>query len=173
MAKSIKSSLTELFKAMGGDVAELADNKVISDVIDDLAKIVVTAEPKVIVLPVDASETLYNTSVADIQSDINVINNVIVGNSKFLSGGDIAGYWGDGNFIALKFVITDPDVVFSDIKVGLNPSEGSGLVTLDSDLMGVFKITDKTAQKFKVVVDKDGVEYVTEYNLVGIACATE
>lgn len=173
MAKSIKNSLTELFKAMGGDVAELADNKVISDVIDDLAKIVVTAEPKVVVLPADVSDTLYNTDVSDIQSDINVINNVIIGSSKFLSGGDIAGYWGDGNFIALKFVITDPEVTFSDIKAGLNPSAGSGLVTLDAELKGVWKITDKTEQKFKVVVTKDGVEYATEYNLVGINCATE
>lgn len=172
MAKSIKNSLTELFKAMGGDVAELTDNKVISDVIDDLAKIVVTAEPKVVVLAEDSSKTLFNTAVSNIQSNITVTNNVIVGNSKFLSGGDIAGYWGDGNFIALKFIITDPEITYTDIKVGLNPSEGSGLVTLDADLNGVFKITDKTTQKFKIVVTKDGVEYTTEYNLVGIDCAT-
>ena len=81
--------------------------------------------------------------------------------------------WGAGNFIALKFVIIDPDITFSNIKVGLNPSHGGGLVTLDADLNGVFKITDKAEQTFRVEVTKDGVTKTKDYILSGLTVATE
>lgn len=50
--------------------------------------------------------------------------------------------------MALKFTNNDTNAV--KIKVGLNPSESSGLVELDSDMNGVFKVTDKDAQNFIV-----------------------
>ena len=55
--------------------------------------------------------------------------------------------------MALKFTKNDNDV--TDIKVGLDPSQGTGLVSLDSDMNGVFKVTDKDAQDF-MVVQTDG-----------------
>lgn len=172
---TIKEALTALFMAKGGDVAELADNKKISDVVDDLAKVIVSKEelnPAVIVRPEAGTTTLFNTLVSAMQDGVEVVNNAIIGQLKYLSSGEIAEYWGAGNFIALKFIPTDPNVTYDMVKVGLNPSEGSGLVTLDSDWNGVFKVTDKDAQKFKVVVTVDGVEHVTEYNLSGLVCAT-
>ena len=64
--------------------------------------------------------------------------------------------WGAGNFLALKF--TDIDADATSVKVGLDPSQGSGLVEIinDPDKDGVFKITDKDTQKF-VVVQSDGL----------------
>ena len=52
----------------------------------------------------------------------------------------------------------------------MDPSVSSGLVTLDADLDGVFKVTDKNAQNFVVVATIGGVEYREEYNLGGLTC---
>ena len=51
---------------------------------------------------------------------------------------------GDGYFIALKW--DDPDEGVTSLLVGLQPSEGTGLVEAidDTDRNGVFKIADKS-----------------------------
>lgn len=72
----------------------------------------------------------------------------------------ITDYWGTGNFLALKFGGVDIAGDYT-IKVGLDPSEGSGLVELDSDMNGIFKITNKNSQKL-VVQALDGAEVVSE-----------
>lgn len=173
MSKTIKDALTALFKSKGGDVTALADNKDISDVIDDLAGVIVSKDdlnPKVIPWAVAGSKTLFNTAVSDMQDDINVVGNAIIGELKYISSGDLVTTWGAGNFIALKFISLDPAVTYENVKVGLNPSQSSGLVNLDADMDGVFKVTDKDAQTFVIVVTVDGVETVTEYNLSGLVC---
>lgn len=115
------------------------------------------------------STQIYDTAVSDIQdSDVAVNGKSIVGTLKYLTDGPIAGYWGAGNFLALKFSDVDPKA--TSIKVGLNPSEGSGLVELlgDPDMNGVFKITDKTTQKFRVVITDGHVTKTTDYDLSGL-----
>jgi hypothetical protein len=90
------------------------------------------------------------------QIGVTVSNGAITGTLKYLDdGGEIAGHWGAGNFLCLKFSDIDTDA--TSVKVGLEPSEGSGLVEIidDPDKNGVFKITDKATQKF-VVVSSDG-----------------
>lgn len=72
----------------------------------------------------------------------------------------------------------------TSVKVGLRPTyprdgsgpidDDSGLVEIinDPDLNGVFKITDKATQKFKVVTT-DGTHTKTDiYNLSGLVCET-
>lgn len=101
---------------------------------------------------------MYETPVSSIQDDdVSVVGNKITGTLKYLSDGAIAGYWGAGNFLALKFSDIDPRA--TSVKVGLRPSEGSGLVELlgDPDMNGVFKITDKSTQKF-IVQTTDGIK---------------
>ena len=104
----------------------------------------------------------------DIQSGLNVSGGAITGTLKKLSTGDIASYWGQGHFMALKFSDVDPRA--TSVKVGMDPSEGSGLVELlgDPDMNGVFKVTDKDTQVFKVVTT-DGTDTVTqEFDLSGL-----
>lgn len=98
---------------------------------------------------------MFGTPVSDLQTNVSVDNGKITGTLKYLSTGDIASYWGVGNFLALKF--SDFDTNATSVKVGLSPSQGSGLVEIldDPDKNGVFKITDKDTQKF-VVVSTDG-----------------
>ena len=97
------------------------------------------------------------------QSDITIANNTITGTLKYLSGDNaITQVWGPGNFLCLKF--PDADIENSTVKVGLEPSAGSGLVELDSD---------KNAQKFVVSITKDGETVVQRYDLSGLTCNAE
>ena len=118
------------------------------------------------------STQIYETPVSPIQdSDVVVSGNKITGTLKYLDdGGPISGWWGAGNCLALKFSNVDPKP--TSIKVGLNPSEGSGLVELlgDPDMNGVFKITDKDTQKFRVVITDGHLTKTTDYDLSDLTC---
>lgn len=119
---------------------------------------------------VDASDTLFGVDVADMQSGISVSGNKITGTLKNLTGSNaITDRWGEGNFLCLQFN-ADDWTEFSSVMVGLDPSQESGLVEIltDPDKNGVFKITNKATQKFKVVATKDGEEYTFSYNLSGL-----
>lgn len=111
---------------------------------------------------------MFGTLVSDIQTDLSVANNAVTGTSKWLADGEIADYWGPGNFMAFKF--EDIDERATSVKVGMSPSQGSGLVEIinDPDKNGVFKITDKDEQKFVVIIT-DGTQTTTqEFDLSGL-----
>lgn len=119
---------------------------------------------------VSSSATLFNTSVSDIQDSLVVGDSAITGTLKYLSSGDIADYWGAGNFMALDFSNFDTNA--TSVMVGLDPSQGSGLVEIltDPDHNGVFKVTNKDTQKFKIVTS-DGTHTKTKlYDLSGLTC---
>lgn len=97
------------------------------------------------------------------QSDVTVSGNKITGTLNKLTSGQLVTDWGEGYFLALKFSDFADGLTYEDVKVGLSPSQGSGLVTLDSDKNGVFKITDKDVQKFVVRQEKAGVGRRTDY----------
>ena len=82
-----------------------------------------------------------------------------------MSTGPIAGYWGAGNFLALHFADIDPKA--TSVKVGMDPSQGSGLVELmgDPDMNGVFKVTNKATQKFVVVITDGHATKRQEFDL--------
>lgn len=123
---------------------------------------------------------MYETAVSDIQSGVSVsgkkgdLTAKITGTLKYLSTGPIAGYWGAGNFLALKFADVDPEA--TSIKVGLEPSEGSGLVELlgDPNMNCVGKITDKNTQKFKVQITDNGGRITNQiFDLSGLEVLSE
>ena len=112
---------------------------------------------------------MFGYHVSDLQDDDVAVNGTkIVGTLKYVDSGALADRWGAGNFIALKFEDLDPDA--TSVKVGLDPSEGSGLVEIidDPDKNGAFKVTDKNEQKFKVV-QKVGEKTLTQtFDLSGL-----
>ena len=89
-----------------------------------------------------------------------------------MSTGALATDWGPGNFIALTFTPAEADTTATKYRVGLNPSEGAGMQELDSDMDGVFKITDPKHQWFMVETSNaDGSHVTTKaYRLSGLVC---
>lgn len=100
----------------------------------------------------DGDVTLFGTKVSDMQEDIVIGDDEIVGTLKYLDSGDLVTTWGAGNFMALNFVNNDFSK-YSSVKVGMDPSQSSGLVEIinDPDKNGVFKVTNKDTQVFKIV----------------------
>lgn len=131
-----------------------------------------------VVAPEAGTTKVFNTNVSDIQgTDVAVGDGKITGTLKYLDDGDIVTTWGAGNFLALKFG-SDNWGKYTSVKVGLRPTYGgpggttpidddSGLqeITSDPDKNGVFKIMDKTTQKFKVVATNDTDTVTNVYDL--------
>lgn len=72
----------------------------------------------------------------------------------------------------MKF--SDIPATATSVKVGLDPSQSSGLVEIinDPDKNGVFKITNKDTQVFKVVTT-DGTQTNTQtFDLSGLTLET-
>lgn len=89
------------------------------------------------------------------QTDVEITGNKITGTLNYCDSGALATDWGAGYFLVLNW--TDVDENATSLKVGLDPSAGSGLVEAigDTDHNGVFKISNKFAQKF-VIITSDG-----------------
>ena len=118
----------------------------------------------------DGETSLFGRKVKTMQTGITIADGAITGTLKYISSGAIAQDWGPGNFLCLK--VPDADITNMTVKVGLNPSQGSGLVALDADKNGVFKVTDKDLQKF-VVLQQDGVNTkIQTFDLSGLICET-
>ena len=123
----------------------------------------------VTVSPADSDTDYWGTLASEMQSDVSIAGNAITGTLTKLTSGSLVDVWGEGYFIALKFDDFTEGLTYSDVKVGLAPTEGAGLVTLDSDQDGVFKITDKDTQRLMIWQKKDGVGSLTEfYDLSGL-----
>lgn len=98
-----------------------------------------------------------------------VDGDAITGTLKYVTTGALPDYWGAGNFLALDFSGIDTTGLTS-LKVGLVPSEGSGMVEVlgDPDMNGACKVTDKDSQRF-VIVATDGTHVARrEYDLSGL-----
>lgn len=117
----------------------------------------------------DGSTDFWGTLASDIQSDITVTaKRKITGTLTKLTSGQLVTDWGEGYFLGLAFDDFSQGLTYENVKVGLTPSEGSGLVTLDSDKMGVFKITDKNTQVFTVEQTGTNGKRTDYYDLSGL-----
>lgn len=109
------------------------------------------------------------------QTNVSVSDGKITGTLKYYdTPGAIVDVWGAGNFLVLKFGADDWSD-YTSVKVGLEPSYGSGLVEVkdDPDKNGHFKITDKDAQLFKVVCKNATTETVKTYSLNGLVLESD
>lgn len=105
------------------------------------------------------------------QTSLAVANGAITGTLKYLSSGQLVTDWGAGNFMALNFTDIDSDAAY--VLVGLDPSVSSGLVKLDADHDGVFKVTNKATQKLIVQQwTADGLYKQQAFDLSGLTLLT-
>lgn len=116
----------------------------------------------------DGETEIFGHTVSDLQTGLEISDGAITGTLHYVDSGALATDWGPGNFMALKF--DDFDDRATSIKVGLDPSQGSGLVEIinDPDRNGVFKVTNKATQKFKVVVSDGHNATVQLFDLSGL-----
>lgn len=129
------------------------------------------ADEPVFVSPEASDATFWGHTVSSLQENITISGGTITGTLKYVSSGALAHDWGAGNFIALKFLPADADGI-DKIRVGLEPSQGSGLVELDEDMNAVCKITDKNKQKFIVETTVGSDVLRQSFDLGGLTLAT-
>lgn len=121
-----------------------------------------------------ATELWGGKTVADIQNDdVVVADGKITGTLKFLEGGfgETGTLAGDGYFLGLKCSDYPTGITYSDVKVGLNPSIGTGLVTLESDGIWVGKITNINKQIAVVQFALGDLTIQQKYDLSGLTLA--
>ena len=124
------------------------------------------------ITPVTASPfsgTMYGVASTTVQENLAVSGNKITGTLKYVSSGTLATDWGAGNFMMLDFN-ADDWTDYTSVKVGMSPSQGSGLVELigEEDKNGVFKVTNKNTQKFVIVATNGVTTETKEYSLKGL-----
>lgn len=118
------------------------------------------------------TSTVYGVDVSDIQNNVSLTGNNFSGTLKYLTGNNaIVNEWGEGNFLAITFT-ADNWSDYDSVKVGLEPSQGSGMIELIGhldDLDSVFKIGNDVTQKFKIIASKAGKPTRTQvYDLSGL-----
>lgn len=145
--------------------AEYLDGIAVIDIDDSfLTDLTVAADPAGTTYP------WTDKTPADFQSNVAVANGEITGTLKFIEGGlsPSGPLSGDGHFIALKFDNFASGLTYANVQVGIVPSQGTGMVTLDSDKDAVFKVAD-TSQKIKTVqTDASGHKNVQYFGLSGL-----
>ena len=79
--------------------------------------------------------------------------------------------WGEGYFIAVGFSDYSSGLTYEDVQVGLAPTEGMGLVTLDSDQDAVFKVSSPDQKIMAVQTDANGHKKAQFWSLKNITYA--
>ena len=121
---------------------------------------------------------MFNVDVSDMQADdVEFSAGKVTGTLKYLSGSNaITDRWGEGYFLCFNMADEENDYSkLTSVKVGLVPSVSSGLVDIidDPDKNGVFKVTDKNIQIFKIV-QTDGTHTKTQaWNLKDLVLEEE
>ena len=141
------------------------------------ARIVTTSAFAVPSVAPTAAAKMFNVNVSSLQSGVAVTGNRITGTLKFMKDSNgITSEWGIGNFLCLDFSAVDW-TAYKSVMVGLDNSQGSGLVDLlpDPDKNGLFKITDKNTQRLMVVTTSaDGKSKNVQYfDLSGLHCEVQ
>ena len=104
------------------------------------------------------SGSYWGTAVSDIQSSLSVSGGKITGTLKYYDDPTkaLVQDWGEGYFIAVGLTFIIETVTYADVEVGITPTEGAGLVHLDSDQDAVFKVTDPSQRITAIQTDANG-----------------
>lgn len=124
------------------------------------------------VAPESGSTEVFGALVSHLQSNVTVANGKIKGTLHYVDDGSQAAYWGAGNFLVLK--LSDIDPTATSVRIGLQPSAGSGMMEIlgDPDMNAQLKITDKK-QKVKVISSNGFRTNVQTFDLSGLTLETE
>lgn len=121
--------------------------------------------PNVITEPMAQNAKIWGYNVSDLQgSDLTVDNNFmkITGTLKYISTGALPPTWGNGNFLALKWLSVPSDA--TSCLVGI---ENTVDIINDPERNGTIKVSDIT-KKLKVITTTPGGVNTQEYDLSGL-----
>ena len=161
VVKSLKTFAKVAYNVTDFDVNDTTD-----EILDKISGGVIFGSSNVTPASPASNKNYWGTTVSTMQTSVAVANGAITGTLHKLTSGSLVDVWGAGFFLALKF--TKDNANATSIKVGLRPSVSSGLVELDADMDGVFKITDKNAQVFVIQCSNGEVTYTKTYDLSGL-----
>lgn len=117
-----------------------------------------------------ADGTYYDHATSSYQADIALEDGVFTGTLTEVEGGlsPSGPLSGTGYFLALH--LDDVPETATSIKVGLDPSMGTGLVEIlgDPDMVVVMKIDNKDTQVFKIIITDGETTTVETYSLSGL-----
>ena len=119
------------------------------------------------------SGSSWGTAVSDIQSSLSVSGGKITGTLKYYDDPTkaLVQDWGEGYFIAVGFSNYSSGLTYEDVEVGITPTEGAGLVHLDSDQDAVFKVTDPSQRITAIQTDENGHKFQQFWSLADITYA--
>lgn len=117
---------------------------------------------------IDPTENLFGYTVDELQSDVVIGDDAIIGTLKYID--DYSTAFGpnedSGNYLAIHASVPDVEGVTITVTV-TNPS------VLDADGICVLRIADKSSQTITVVASKEGYNDVTKtYSLSGLTVET-
>ena len=161
VVKSLKT-----FAKTSYNVEDIGANDTIDEILDKISGGVIFGSSNVTPASPAGSKEYWGTKVSAMQTSVAIANGAITGTLHKLTRGSLVDVWGEGYFLALKF--TKDNAAATSIKVGLRPSVSSGLVELDADMDGVFKITNKDNQVFVIQCSNGEVTYSKTYDLSGL-----
>ena len=162
---TVVKSLSKIAKLY--NVTDIGQNDTTDEILDKIAGGMVFGSSNVTVAgSTPSTKEYWGTKVSDMQTSVAVANGAITGTLKKLTSGQLVTDWGEGYFLSLKF--TKNNAKITDIKVGLDWSAGSGMQSLDPDMLGVFKITNKDAQKFVMICTDGEVSFKQSFDLSGL-----
>ena len=149
-----------------GESFALMGMKLWAEYLDGIAKITVNSgDLTALTLTPKADGTYWGTSVSDIQENLSVSDGAIKGTLKYYDDPTkaLVRDWGEGYFIAVGFDSFSSGLTYANVKAGLYPSAGSGLVTLDSDKDLVAHITSPSQKIMTVQTDPVTGKSFTQY----------
>lgn len=123
----------------------------------------------------NGSTAVFDVEVSSLQKDdVAVSNGKITGTLKYYEGWASGPLAGPGNFLALKLAAADWSA-YDSVKVGLNPSMGTGFVEIknDPDKNCVFKIADQNSQNFEVIIKKGANQTSKVYSLADLVLESD
>lgn len=120
-----------------------------------------------------SSGTYWGTSVSDIQTGLSASGGKITGTLKYYDDATkaLVQDWGEGYFIAVGFSNYSSGLTYANCEVGIVPTQGAGLVHLDSDQDAVLKVTSPDQKIVTIQTDANGHKRATYWSLKDITYA--
>ena len=171
MSKTIREELKDMYKAKGGQQGDLTnDSQTIAGMVKAINKAEANNLSPVTLTEPPTSLDFWGVTPEEAQDEFAVSGDQITAKLYEMTDESkvIVKDKGKGYYLCVKFTNLDADA--TSVKVGLEPSMGSGMAEIidDPDKAGIFKITYKESQVLKVVQSNESHKLTQCFSLAGL-----